>query len=74
VAQYGAERVARFLQLPGDPTSYRKGGDIAARVLRQGGQKREPAGTVFSRFLDYLHFVELQSTQGPVPEMNWFVG
>ena len=44
-------------------------------VYRLRGPRRpEPAGAVFSRFLNYLRFVELPSAAGPVPEMAWFVG
>ncbi len=60
MAQYGRERVARYLQL-GDAISIR------------GPRKVEPAGAVFSRFLNYLRFVERQAAAGSVPEMAWFV-
>src|SRR5262245_54046617 len=42
IAQFGQERVARFLQTTGDPRQPR------------GARKAEPANTVFSRFLNYL--------------------
>jgi hypothetical protein len=73
VAQYGAERVARYLQVPGDPARLTKAAEIAALAMRSGSRRQEPAGNVFSRFLNYLRFVELQSAPGPVPEMSWFV-
>ena len=73
VAQYGAERVARYLQVPGDPAKVTKAAEILALATRRGARKQEPAGNVFSRFLNYLRFVELQSAPGPVPEMSWFV-
>jgi hypothetical protein len=60
-AQFGQERVERFLQLNGDPR------------MPRGARKPEPAGEVFSRFLSYLRFVERQAAPGPVPEMAWFV-
>jgi hypothetical protein len=72
VAQYGAGRVARFLGIPEG-----KGGDeaaIASWVFRNGRVTRGEAGDVFSRFLVYLRFVELQAAQEPIPEMAWFVG
>jgi hypothetical protein len=61
VRQFGDERVARCLQIP------------AVARLHLGRRKQEPAGVVFSRFLNYLRFVELQAAPGPVPEMSWFV-
>jgi hypothetical protein len=74
VRQYGLERVARYLQVPGDPSKMKRATDVAYALLRTGGRKQEPAGTVFSRFLNYLRFVELDTEAGPVPEMAWFVG
>jgi hypothetical protein len=74
VAQFGAVRVARYLQLHGDPVRLQKAGEIVALATRRGARKQEPAGTVFSRFLNYLRFVELRSAAGPVPEMSWFIG
>lgn len=44
------------------------------RALRYGSQRAEPAGVVFSRFLQYLQLVERVAEAGPVPEMEWFVG
>jgi hypothetical protein len=73
VRQFGAERVARYLQVPGDPAKVKRAGEIVSALLRSGRRKQEPAGVVFSRFLNYLRFVELQAAPGPVPEMSWFV-
>ena len=73
--QFGAETVARFLQLPGDPAQMTDLAPILQAVSRlRGPRKSEPAGAVFSRFLIYLRFVELPSAAGPVPEMAWFIG
>jgi hypothetical protein len=74
VKQFGAERVARYLQVPGDPAGFTSAGQIVAALARRGARRAEPAGAVFSRFLNYLRFVELPSAAGPVPEMAWFVG
>jgi hypothetical protein len=74
VRQFGVERVARYLQAPGDPAKMKRGGDIVMALMRSAPRKQEPAGTVFSRFLNYLRFVELETEAGPVPEMAWFVG
>jgi hypothetical protein len=75
IKQFGAERVARYLQLPGDPAQMTDLAKVMQAVYRLRGPCRsEPAGAVFSRFLNYLRFVELESAPGPVPEMAWFVG
>jgi hypothetical protein len=71
VAQFGAERVARYLQVPGDPASYTDGTKILQQLAR-GRQKKEEAGAIFSRFLNYLRFVELDCADEPIPEMDWF--
>jgi hypothetical protein len=73
VAQFGLERVVRFLELPGDPSAYQRPGDVVAALTRRGTRRQGPAGVVFSRFLNYLRFVELETAPGPVPEMAWFV-
>ncbi len=72
-SQFGLERVARYLEAACDPTRLKTAAEIRA-ALRGGQHKQEPAGTVFSRFLNYLRFVELQAADGPMPEMSWFVG
>jgi hypothetical protein len=73
VKQFGIERVARYLQVPGDPTKVKGYSDIIALLMRKGHLKQEPAGTVFARFLNYLRHVELPSSTSPMPEMSWFV-
>jgi hypothetical protein len=73
VHQFGAERVARYLQAPCDPTQVKRAGEIVNLLLRRGARKQEPAGVVFSRFLNYLRLVELPCAAGPAPEMSWFV-
>lgn len=72
-AQFGLDVVARHLQAPGDPASFKNPADVLHALARRGGRKPEPAGNVFSRFLNYLRFVELECAPGPVPEMAWFV-
>jgi hypothetical protein len=73
VKQFGLERVARYLQVPGDPTKLKGYYDIISLLMRKGRVKQEPAGTVFARFLDYLRHVELPAGVSPLPEMSWFV-
>ncbi|VTS04084.1 hypothetical protein [Tuwongella immobilis] len=60
-AQYGEARVRRFLQLAQDPRS------------RLGPQRRAPASEVFSRFLNYLKFLDRQIADPAIPEMAWFL-
>ena len=71
VLQFGAERVARFLQLPGDVTATTSGRELLGR--KHGMTVRAEVSAVFSRFLNYLRYVELQNSAQPVPEMAWFV-
>jgi hypothetical protein len=73
VKQFGAERVARYLQVPADPAQVKRSAEIVSLLTRRGQRKQEPAGTVFTRFLNYLRFVELPPAAGPLPEMSWFV-
>jgi len=73
VKQFGAERVARYLQVPGDPAKVRGHSDIIGLLMRRGRLQQEPAGTVFARFLNYLRHLELPSSTSPMPEMSWFV-
>lgn len=68
IAQFGAERVARYLGCSKDVSS---GYDIAAQL--GGDTRKEEAGTVFARFLDYLRYVELEPSILPMPEMSWFL-
>ncbi len=72
VAQFGLERVARYLQV--DPARVKSANQLAWELMRKGRQRKEEAGVVFSRFLNYLRFVELQSGGEPMPEMAWFTG
>lgn len=71
VAQYGAEQVARFLQLPGDLSQVKSEKEIWPRL--RGSLTKDPAGEVFSRFLNYLRYLELEGSDRPVVEMSWFV-
>lgn len=69
VAQYGGGRVARYLGLGLD-------GEPDARAIAgamSGTQVKEPANEVFSRFLSYLRYVQLDGSTSPAPELAWFV-
>lgn len=70
IAQYGIEEVVRFLKISGDQTQINSTYDILSRT---GGTKKQPASEVFSRFLHYLRYLELEQTNQPIPEMSWFV-
>ncbi|MFB8791165.1 MAG: hypothetical protein U7123_20515 [Potamolinea sp.] len=70
IAVYGIEQVIRFLQVPGDSSQLKSSYDILAR---SGTLKKVPASEVFSRFLNYLRYLELSKSNCPLPEMSWFV-
>lgn len=71
VAQYGPERVARYLKLPGDIGAYDSSKSIMI-ALKEGCHVDTPVSEVFSRFLNYLRYVEFSAQLGPAPEMRWF--
>jgi hypothetical protein len=69
IHQYGGLEVARYLGVKldaEDPTWW------AIRSALGGSNKKAPAADVFSRFLNYLRFLELPRHDGPAPEMTWF--
>ncbi len=69
--QYGAERLVAGLGLTVDPATIKRGGDVVRHL--KGGPHKIEAGMVFSRFLTYLHHVNLPPTTVPMPEMAWFL-
>ncbi len=71
IAQFGAATVAAYLGLDGPPDTYQKAQDIL--MTHHGDRKKEAPGVVFSRFLNYLRYCELESKPGTVHAMNWFV-
>ena len=68
--QYGSERVIRYLRLDTDETQLNA---WAIQSLLRGSEKKTPANEVFSRFLNYLRYVELAGHAGPVHEMSFFI-
>jgi hypothetical protein len=69
VVQYGADRVARYLQIDtGDGAS--PGADLLGRL--HGRHEPAPAALVFSRFLRHLAYLELPDTTEPIAELHWF--
>jgi hypothetical protein len=73
VLQYGAERVARSLELQGDLQGLSTTSDVMSRCRWGGRGGREDAGVVFSRFLSYLRYIEREQTTQAIPEMAWFI-
>lgn len=70
VLQYGSSRVVEFLKVDADPATITRG----SALTRFSGSKRdEQAGVVFSRFLSYLRYIELEQSEAPMPELAWFV-
>ncbi|MCB9567015.1 MAG: hypothetical protein H6710_07370 [Myxococcales bacterium] len=69
--QYGAARVVAYMGLGIEPEKVKRGGDLQRAM--KGGPHKVEAGMVFSRFLTYLHYVNLPPTSAPIPEMGWFV-
>jgi hypothetical protein len=70
ILQFGALAVTKYLGIASDAEALERGYEIT-RALR-GSQQAESPGVVFSRFLNYLRYCELQPQAGPVIEMNWF--
>ena len=69
LAQLGAERVARYLGC----VDHEIDGAYAIQQQLGGSKRKEEAGMVFARFLDYLRYVELPQSDRPLPEMAWFL-
>ena len=69
ISQYGGERVQVYLGAVSVP---HYGGQIVAEL--GGSQRKESSGEVFSRFLDFLRYVDLGKNEDVLPEMRWFVG
>jgi hypothetical protein len=67
IAQFSVEEVAKYLQIPGNVHN------VYTIPTYQGNIKKEPANQVFSRFLNYLRYLELPNSNLPLPEMSWFV-
>jgi hypothetical protein len=68
--QYGVERVARYLQFQGDVPASTSHKDLVRYI--KGRPTRGEAGIGFSRFLNYLRYIELPASCEPIPEMSWF--
>lgn len=67
VAQYGFDRVTRYLKLDvDDPTTNLR------VALTDAHLERSPSSLVFSRFLSYLTYLEHPVATAPAPELHWF--
>ncbi len=70
ISQFGTDAVVAYLGLEGEANTYKKAQDILA--VCSGSQKKESPGVVFSRFLNYLRYCELEAKPGMVYAMGWF--
>lgn len=73
ILQYGAERVAEYLGIPPDGDNQVDARQMISFVRTNGQVLKEPAGTVFSRFLNHLRYLELEISTAPNSAMDWFV-
>ncbi len=71
-ARLSRERVLDYLGLALDDDTYvRTTGELTRRL--DGAQREQENSEIFSRFLDYLEYLDLEGTDEHVPEMSWFV-
>ena len=71
IAAYGVNEVSNYLKVP-----EKSAGNIQCIndiLARKGSEKKVQKSEVFSRFLNYLRYLELKSANIPLPEMAWFV-
>jgi hypothetical protein len=71
ILQFGAARVAAYLGIAGGESAAEDARTVLASL--RGNERKGPPGSVFSRFLDYLRYCELDVRPGTVLEMGWFV-
>jgi hypothetical protein len=71
VAQYGAPRVARYLEIDAVAEQMETSDDIMTHL--GGSQVKVQSGEVFSRFLAFLRYMDLEGSDEPLPEMSWFL-
>ncbi|KST63167.1 hypothetical protein [Mastigocoleus testarum] len=70
VHAYGVEAVAQYLNVAGKVAKIKNIDDFP---IRSGKIKKKSASEIFSRFLNYLRYLELESSSQPIPEMSWFI-
>jgi hypothetical protein len=71
IARMSSERVLEYLGLEPETDGVRNAGTLVRRL--EGTQREQEDSEVFSRFLDYLQYLDLEGTDEHVPEMSWFV-
>lgn len=69
--QFGAKRIINTLGMNLDPNEVKSASELSSAIV--GGPHKVDASMVFSRFLSYLSYVNLPSSNQPVHEMAWFV-
>lgn len=69
--QFSAARIISYLDLALVPEQISSHRDLVMAI--KGGPHKVDASMVFSRFLSYLHYVNLPASNEPLPEMAWFV-
>ncbi|BAZ49426.1 hypothetical protein NIES4103_20380 [Nostoc sp. NIES-4103] len=70
IIAYGIDQVRNYLKVSGDASQINS---LIEILDRRGTVKKEPASEVFSRFLNYLRYLELETSNSPLPEMSWFI-
>lgn len=69
--QFGVREVSEYMKTGIDaPEDDLRAWDVFQAL--NGTQVKENASVVFSRFLHYLRYCELNPPPGNLPEMNWF--
>ncbi len=71
VLQFGADTVTKYLGVELGEDVKRPAAEILGKL--HGSEQKESPGIVFSRFLNYLRYCELDAKPGAVLEMDWFV-
>ncbi len=71
IYQFGGDDVARYLGVEGEPGSFTSSWNITGQL--SGSARKEQASEVFSRFLDYLRYMDLEAGTEPLPDMGFFL-
>ncbi|MCP4134280.1 MAG: hypothetical protein GY754_25120, partial [bacterium] len=68
IKQFGIDTVADFMKIDGD---VKDSSELTGKM--SGNIVKEHSGEIFTRFLEYLKFLEAPSSNQHIPEMSWFV-
>lgn len=71
IVQFGGETVAHYLGIDNTGKTFRDSYDILG-AIPSGHLIKESSGVVFSRFLNYLRYCELETQPSFTQEMDWF--